>query len=162
MSLNPYAAQLGDRDAVAVIESTPGRLRDLARAIGPARLEVPRAPGKWSPREILCHLADGEIVFAFRLRQAIAEDNPLVLAYDQDRWAEPYAKQSADEALAAFTALRAWNLSLVRSLPPGARQRKLRHPERGEMTFQTVLETMAGHDLNHVVQFEELARTGGR
>jgi hypothetical protein len=157
MSPNPYAVQLGNRDAVAVIESTPARLRDLAGAIGTARLTAPRAPGKWSPRDILCHLADGEIVFAFRLRQTLAEDNPVVQPYDQDRWASPYAKQSADEALATFTALRAWNLALVRSLPPGARERKMRHPEHGVITFQTVLETMAGHDLNHVAQFEELA-----
>ncbi len=158
MPLNPYAPQLGDRDAVTVIASTPGRLRELAAAIGAERLGTPRAPGKWSPRDILCHLADCEIVFAFRLRQALAEDNPVVQPFDQDRWAPPYAKQNAEQALAAFAAIREWNLSLVRTLPAAARDRRMTHPERGEMTFQTVLDTMGGHDLNHVAQLEELVR----
>jgi uncharacterized damage-inducible protein DinB len=156
MVLNPYANQLGGREPVGVIAATPARLRQLTIAIGPARIETPRAAGKWSPRDILCHLADCEIVFAFRLRQTLADDNPIIQAFDQDRWAAPYARQSADDALAAFAALRTWNLSLVNGLPAEGRERRMRHPERGEMTFQAVLETMGGHDLNHLAQLEAL------
>jgi hypothetical protein len=159
MALNPYASELGDREPIVVIAATPGRLRELTTRLG-ARLTTPRAPGKWSPRDIVCHLADGEIVFAFRLRQALADDNPVVQAYDQDRWAAPYANQTVDEALTAFSALRAWNLSLVKGLTPQARARRLTHPERGEMTVQTVLETMGGHDLHHLAQLDEIAESG--
>lgn len=160
MVLNPYATHLGGREPVDVIAATPARLRQLTTAIGPARIATPRAAGKWSPRDILCHLADCEIVFAFRLRQTLAEDNPVIQAFDQDRWAAPYAKQSADDALAAFSALRMWNVSLVNGLPAEGRERRMRHPERGEMTFQTVLETMGGHDLNHLAQLEAVVGSG--
>ncbi len=156
MSLNPYASQLGDREPLAVIAATPARLRELSARIGASRITTPRAAGKWSPRDILCHLADCEIVFAFRLRQTLADDNPVIQPFNQDRWAAPYPTQSADDALAAFSALRAWNLSLVKGLAPSARARRVTHPERGEMSFQTVLETMGGHDLNHVAQLEAL------
>jgi hypothetical protein len=157
MALNPYAPQLGGRDALAVMGATPGRLRQLVDAIGEGGLTTPRAAGKWSPRDILCHLADCEVVFSFRLRQALAEDNPVVLAFNQEDWAAPYSNQDAAAALAAFSAMRAWNLSLVNAVPQAARERRLTHPERGEMTFQTVLETMGGHDLNHLAQLEEVA-----
>lgn len=70
--LNPYASQLGALDPLEVIASTPANLRALMDAIGGARAEQPRAPGKWSAREIVCHLADCEAVFAFRLRQTLA------------------------------------------------------------------------------------------
>jgi hypothetical protein len=157
MALNPYASFLDGRDAVTIIKQKPNELRRLTDAIGRSRVTAPRAPGKWSPRDILCHLADSEIVFAFRLRQALADDNPTVQPFDQDRWAVPYAGQEAEAALAAFAALRAWNVALVDHAGAAARARRLTHPERGEMTFQTVLETMGGHDVNHLRQLEAIA-----
>jgi hypothetical protein len=77
--------------------------------------------------------------------------------FDQDRWAANYAAYNADAALALFAAARGWNLALLRSLPAEAFARKVSHPERGEMTFQTIVETMGGHDLNHLAQLEKAA-----
>ncbi|MGH9483386.1 MAG: DinB family protein, partial [Terriglobales bacterium] len=76
--MNPYAAQLAGRDPMPVIAATAGQLDALLRTLGPDRVERPRAPGKWSPREIACHLADCEIVFSYRLRQALAEARHVV------------------------------------------------------------------------------------
>ena len=115
------------------------------------------APGKWSPREIACHLADCELAFSFRLRQSLAEDGHVMQPFDQDRWAANYAAYDAGAALAVFSAVRAWNMALLRALPAEAFARKVSHPERGEMTFQTIVETMGGHDLNHLKQLERIA-----
>jgi len=60
-------------------------------------------------------------------------------------------------ALDAYTALRQWNIKLIQSLPAGAMSKLLTHPERGQMTFGVVVETMAGHDLNHLQQIERIA-----
>jgi uncharacterized damage-inducible protein DinB len=76
--MNPYAASLGSRDAFQAIHETTARLQTLVDALGPAGVERPLAPGKWSVRQVLCHLADAEIVFAFRLRQALAEPNHVI------------------------------------------------------------------------------------
>ncbi|HZS53936.1 MAG TPA: DinB family protein, partial [Bryobacteraceae bacterium] len=121
------------------------------------------APGKWTARMILCHLADCEIAFGFRLRQALAEENHVVQPFDQDAWARPYGDHSfhAQTALQVFSDLRGWNLLLIDSLSPDAFNRRLRHPERGEMTFQTLVDTMAGHDLNHLRQLEIIAAAHG-
>ncbi len=154
--LNPYASHLGGRDPLAVMARTPDELRRLAAAIGP-RIDRPRALGKWSPREILAHLADCEIAFGFRLRQALAEDHHRVQPFDQDRWAASYAAYDAEAALDTFAALRNWNVKLVRSLPSSAMARPLVHPERGEMPYRVLLESIAGHDLNHLAQLEEAA-----
>jgi hypothetical protein len=53
------------------------------------------APGKWSIRQIVAHLADAELVAAHRFRQVIAEDNPMLVAFDQDAWTRnlDYARQ---------------------------------------------------------------------
>jgi hypothetical protein len=155
--MNPYAAHLGDRDALEVISATPRQLQSLVDALGPERVERPPAPGKWSAREVLCHLADGEIVFAFRLRQTLAEDHHVIQPFDQDKWAGMYRSYDAHAALAVFSAVRQWNLALIRGAVPQALSKKVTHPKRGEMTFQTIIETMAGHDLGHIRQIERIA-----
>jgi hypothetical protein len=155
--MNPYASHLGSRDPVQTIGETASRLHAVIGAMGSERVNQPIAPGKWSPREIACHLADCELAFSFRLRQALAEDGHVMQPFDQDRWAANYAAYEADAALALFSAARGWNLALLRSLPAEAFTRKVSHPERGEMTFQTIVETMGGHDLNHLAQLEKAA-----
>jgi hypothetical protein len=157
MALNPYANFVNGRDPHAVIAETAGKLKALAQSIGPAGLNQSPAPGKWAPREILCHLADTELAFGFRLRQTLAEPNHVVQPFDQDHWAKPYSAIPAQAALDAFAALRAWNLTLLGTVAPQAYSKPLTHPERGAMTFATLVEIMAGHDLNHLRQLETIA-----
>lgn len=155
--MNPYAKFLGSRSAREVISETPARLEALANQLGPDGLERIPAPGKWSARDIICHLADCEIVFAFRLRQALAQDHHVIQPFDQDAWAAPYQTLDARAALGVFTSVRRWNESLLRTVKPEQLTKTLNHPERGDMTFQTVVETMGGHDLNHIQQIEAIA-----
>ncbi|HEX4310398.1 MAG TPA: DinB family protein [Acidobacteriaceae bacterium] len=156
-SLNPYARFLNGKDPVAVLSGTVARLKALAQTIGAAKITTPLAPGKWSPRDVLCHLTDCEIVFAFRLRQTLAEDHHTVQPFDQDKWAANYSTVDANEALATFSLLRRWNLLLIEAALPKHAAKPVTHPERGAMTFATIVETMAGHDLNHLAQLEHLA-----
>jgi len=156
-TLNPYAHFLGNQKPLPVLAATVGRLESLVRAIGPGRIAQPPAPGKWSPRDILCHLADCEIAFGFRLRQTLAEDNHTVQPFDQEKWAAPYSSLDAAQALVTFTAVRRWNLALIEDSLPTHAGKAVTHPERGAMTFSTIVETMAGHDLNHLAQLERIA-----
>jgi uncharacterized damage-inducible protein DinB len=155
--MNPYATHVGDRTPLDVIAETPHRLAQLVDTIGPERLEKPPAPGKWSARDIVSHLADAEIAFAFRLRQTLAEDHHVIQPFDQDLWAKSYTSGDARLALAALSGLRAWNVALIRSVKPSDLSKPVTHPERGTMTFQTIVETMAGHDRNHIKQVEAIA-----
>ena len=149
---NPYEKFLDGRSLETILESTPGALSSALAAIGPDRHSVPLAPGKWSPAEIVSHLADCEITHGWRLRQILAEELPLLQPFDQEKWAASYSGISAANALSVFTALRAWNVQLIRKAMPTAADRAGTHPERGRITFQTVVQTMAGHDLNHLAQ----------
>jgi uncharacterized damage-inducible protein DinB len=155
--LNPYARYLTDRDELAVLRDTPERLATLVAGLDRARLTRPAAAGKWSVHDIVCHLADTEIVFAFRLRQTVAESHHVIQPFDQDAWAAPYARLESADALRAFAAVRLWNLGFLGAVLPAAHARPVTHPERGTMTLQDIVETMAGHDLNHTRQVEMLA-----
>ena len=155
--MNPYAPHLGDRDPVSVVKATAARLRSLVAALPQDTLDQSPAPGKWGVRDILSHLADTELAFAFRLRQALAEPHHVIQPFDQERWAAGYPTVSAAAALDTFAAVRAWNVLLLENIPPAALAKPVTHPERGDMTFGVLIETMAGHDLNHLRRLEELA-----
>jgi len=154
--MNPYASQLGSRNPMDVVASTASELARRLAAMDAALQDAPRAPGKWSPRQVACHLADCEIVFAYRLRQAHAEQHHVIQPFDQDLWASAYSRSepgySVPAALAVFSSLRAWNVQFLRGLAPADFAKRLTHPERGEMPLSEIVETMAGHDLNHLAQ----------
>jgi hypothetical protein len=157
--MNPYASLLGNLDALQVAAETPGRLSDLAKKLGQNGMERSYAPGKWSARVILCHLADCEVVFAFRFRQALAEPDHVIQPFDQDAWARSYSSSnlSAAAAIDTFSAMRRWNLTLLNNVSQATFSKHVTHPERGRMTFKALVETMAGHDLNHLRQLEMIA-----
>jgi hypothetical protein len=154
---NPYDKFLDGRPVETIVATTADAIAEHLEVIGAEKAMSAPAPGKWSAAEIVCHLADCEIVFSFRLRQTLAEDNPTIQPFDQENWAKVYAGIPAAAALETFTALRKWNLVLIRAALPASANRKMTHPERGTMTFETVVETMAGHDLNHLGQLKKIA-----
>jgi len=156
VSVNPYAYALGERDPVKVIAETPERLAALLDGLTPEQVEAAPAPGKWSVREVVSHLADCEIAFGFRLRQTLAGES-MIQPFDQDAWARAYGAYSAELALATFGALRDWNLALIGGLSETDKLLPVVHPERGEMTLWGIVETMAGHDLHHL---QKLVGTG--
>jgi hypothetical protein len=154
--LNPYDSFLDGRPVEEILISTINAMAHALAEIGNDKVSIRPAPGKWSAAEIVCHLADCELVFGFRLRQTLAEDGPTIQPFDQDKWAASYPGTSAGLALGTFSSLRRWNLKLIGDALPAAADRPMIHPERGAMTFQTVVETMAGHDLNHLAQLRRL------
>src|SRR5215216_2174906 len=79
---------LGDREPVAVLREMPSALRRAIDGLSPHQLRQPERPGKWSIAQILQHLADSEVVWAWRMRLILAQDRPQLTGYDQDLWAE--------------------------------------------------------------------------
>ena len=160
MELNPYASDLNGQDPLPVLFATPERLRALVAPLSAEQINRAPAPKKWSIREIIAHLADCELVFSFRLRQALApapgEAHAVIQPFDQDVWAQRYAAYDLASALNLFQSARTWNLHLLTTVTDADRHRPTTHPERGTMTFWTIVETMAGHDLHHLPQLERL------
>jgi len=116
-----------------------------------------RAPGKWSIRQIVAHVADAELVGAHRFRQIIAEDNPTLVAYDQDAWVRnlDYVRRKPKQSLETFRRIRAENYELLKDLPETAFDRAGTHTENGRMTLRQLLEGYAGHAESHARQLQE-------
>jgi DinB superfamily len=104
--------------------------------------------------ELLGHLWDAEVAYAFRARAILAGDRPPLIGYDQDAWAR-LARPPFGELLAAFGALRAADLALARGTPEALWGRLGIHEERGPTSFRLLTETIAGHDRAHLLQLEQ-------
>ncbi len=165
MELNPYDKYLNGQNPISVLTTTAERLRTLTAILSTAQVETRPAPRKWSITEIAAHLADCEVVFTFRLRQTLAPalDQPhaIIQPFDQEAWGERYAAYQLEPALGLFQAARNWNLLFLAAVSPDDRRRPTTHPERGTMPFWTIVETMAGHDINHLEQIERLVASRG-
>jgi hypothetical protein len=116
------------------------------------------APGKWSIRQTIAHLADSELVGAHRMRQVIAEDNPTLIAFDQDAWTRnlDYARRKPKQSLETFRRVRAENHELLKGLPESAFERAGNHSENGTMTLRRLLEGYAQHAESHARQMVEI------
>ena len=156
-----YAKALGEDDPVEVMADTPGRLRRLVRGLTEKQLAKRPAPGKWSIREIVAHLADGEVILGSRYRLIGAHDRPPIAGYDQDAFVEKLGVASAATAdlIDDFAMARAVNLGLLERLPGAAWDRVGLHAERGEESIRKMVRMYAGHDRHHLLQIETI-RTG--
>src|SRR5215475_1889948 len=116
------------------------------------------APGKWSIRQIIAHLADTELVLGCRLRTVIAEDNPSIRAFDQDAWAKnlDYTRRKPKQSLESLRRLRAENHELLKELTPALFERTGNHSERGPFHLYGLVETYAQHTENHARQMQEI------
>ena len=97
-----------DRDAAEVLRATPDRLRALVNRATSDEIRWTTSPARWSIAEIAAHLADSEIVGAWRIRSVLARDGIGLQAYDQNVWASAfrYDQTDAAESVALFEVLR--------------------------------------------------------
>lgn len=155
----PYVHLLNGRDPAEVMRSTPDRLGASLSAFSTDQVAYAPAPGKWSVREILCHMADCEVAWAWRLRKIYGEDHPTLQPFEQDAWARAYSGSgyTAEVALQTWKALRAWNLCLLDTLGEPDKARSAQHPALGELTLWNIVEIAAGHDLHHLDALGKLA-----
>ena len=146
------------KDARAVLEATPKRLRTIVQKTPANVLRRQPAPGKWSPAQILEHLADAEIVSGWRIRAILGQNGAPLQAFDQDNWASNMAYEKADpgESVTLFEALRAANLRLLDRIDPRLHDNYGMHSERGKETISHLIRLYAGHDLNHLAQIERI------
>jgi uncharacterized damage-inducible protein DinB len=159
MSHNPYEQYVAGEDLLRTLERTPRRIEQVVSAWPEDRFERSHAPGKWTARQVLTHLAQAEMVFANRLRFGLAEDGYVIQPFDQDAWMRVEPVVDGHAALAAYLGLRQMNLRLCRSLTPEQRGRTFTHPEHGPVTVEWVMTFFAGHERHHLPQLEAIGST---
>ena len=148
------------KDPLKVQRETPKKLAGLIRGLSRKQLTRKPAPGKWSISEILAHLADVEIVVAWRLRHILGNNGAPIPAYNENVWAETfdYARRDAKESLKFLQVLRARNLAMLKALPKESWKNYGMHQERGKESITHLVRLYAGHDLNHLGQVQYIVK----
>jgi hypothetical protein len=155
----PYTADLGDRDPIAALRETPAHIRAITSHWTPAQFERSYAPGKWSARLIVVHLAQTELGLGARARMALTIPDYIAQPFDQDRWLPLDSRISGAEAVDVFVAIATFNRAAFAALAPNERAAKLSHPEYGSLTVDWIIHQMAGHQIHHCTQLERIDRS---
>jgi len=149
---------LEGKDPLKAQSAAAKRLDRLVKGVPASKLRKRPAPDKWSVGEILAHMADAEMVIAWRIRSILGAPGTPIQAYDQDAWAAAgnYAKRDSRKSIEQFRAMRDANLAFYKSLRPEQWKHSGMHSERGEESLERIASMMAGHDINHILQIERI------
>ena len=146
-------------------EKSPKQIAAAVSGVSEKALRYKPAPDKWCILEILAHLADMDILYAYRLRQMLADEKPVIAPINQDAWAKHlgYMESTPAELIALYGLNRHANLQLLRRVKPGDLERSAYHPElRRQVTVGEIAGMMGGHGANHLEQIERLKKAAGK
>ncbi len=137
----------------------PQKLRDAIAGMTPEQIDAAPVPGKWSTRQVICHLADFEPVYADRMKHVIAEDEPTFPGGFDRQFAEhlAYDKRDIEEELTMIEVTRSQMVRILRSLPSEGFERTGIHSVRGPMTLRALLEAITNH-IPHHIRFIEVKK----
>ena len=144
--------------AILDISELPRHLRDAVEDLDDTRLDTPYRPGGWSVRQVVHHVADSHLNAHARLRLALTEDRPTIRAYDEKRWAElPDSRHlEIEPSLAILDGLHERWSHLLGALDPEQFERRLLHPEAGELTIGQLTCLYGWHSRHHVAHVTSL------
>jgi hypothetical protein len=145
------------------LEMGPKTIGNLLALMPSNLIDVPTHPGRFTPREVIAHLADWEPIFRDeRIRIASTQPGATVVVYDETERAERlnYAATDWKEELEKWASEREKTIELLSSIPREAWQNVVIHPERGEMTLSNLANMLLGHDMYHVSQLVEALKAG--
>jgi hypothetical protein len=135
----------------------PQTLRTAVAGMTREQLLARPVPGKWSTLEVLCHLADFEIVYADRMKRVIAEHEPTMFGGDPKMFSArlAYHDRDAEEELHLVELVRRQMVRILRTLTPEDFERRGNHSESGQITLETLLQRIVGHIPHHVRFIQE-------
>ncbi len=132
-------------------------LRDAVAGMSDEQLDAKPIAGKMSTREVVCHIADFEPVYADRMKRVIAENNPPLRGGDPDVWMKALSYDARDIAteLDLITVVRTQMGRILQTLPDAAWSRVGVHSEAGPLTLEELLRRITNHMPHHIKFIEE-------
>ncbi|SRR5690606_34159051 len=135
----------------------PQQLRDAVAGMTENEFDAKPIAGKWSTRQVICHLADFEPIYADRMKRVIAEERPTFFGGDPDVFAShlAYSARDVDEELRLIEAVRGQMGKILKTLSAADFEREGVHSEAGPMTLRTLLERVTEHLPHHLRFIQE-------
>jgi hypothetical protein len=151
-----YSGDLADREPLAAMRDSIPRLVALTHGWTAADFERPYAPGKWTARQVVIHLAQTELALGVRARMALATPDYTAQNFDQNIWLSRETALTGADAVAALAAVSRMNVALFETLSSADRETAMAHPEYGSITVDWIIYTIAGHQIHHLAQLARI------
>jgi len=115
--------------------------------------------GEWSAAFVIHHIADAEIQFGVRYANALCEDNPTIVPFDEEKFPTglQYSKRSVDVSLQSLAASHAMNYEILKNASAADWDRVSTHPQRGAVTLLQLVTLSANHISGHIDQLKSAA-----
>ncbi|QEF97795.1 Putative metal-dependent hydrolase YfiT [Stieleria maiorica] len=135
----------------------PTLLHDVVAKLSAEQLDAVPIPGKWSTRQVVCHIADFELVYADRMKRVIAEHQPTFFGGDPGVFAAGLAYESRDlrEELDVIESVRKQMTRILRLLNKRDFERIGHHSDDGPISLETLLGNVTNHLPHHVAYIED-------
>jgi uncharacterized damage-inducible protein DinB len=133
-------------------------LREAIEGLAEDELRYKPAPDKWSIHQILIHVTDSEISSTSRLKKVLAEEEPLLISFDQNAWANNlgYDLMDREQHLLLFKLLRSSMQTILDNLTSEQGERVGVYVDQGRFTFKQLLEYRVQHVRDHLAQIERV------
>ena len=128
----------------------------IAKSISPQDLSKTPIAGEWSAAFVLHHMCDGELHFATRYLNNLAEDTPKIFPFNEDIYPNRlnYSKRDAQASLAAIEGIQIATANILSTIPDGDWSRTSVHEERGLVTLADLVSLASGHSKSHAGQLQ--------
>ena len=136
---------------IDTIEDTPATFESLTKGRGDGELDVPYRPQGWTVRQVVHHVADSHMNAYIRMKFAVTETAPKIMAYNEAKWAELSEARTGpiDMSLALLDALHRRWVMFLRALTDEEFARTYVHPELGPVTIDEALTLYNWHCRHH-------------
>jgi hypothetical protein len=148
---------------IGVLDSFPGKMRSISQNLSEEQLDTPYREGGWTVRQVIHHVVDSHYNSYIRFKWTLTEDEPVIKAYHEDRWAELNDYKAPIElSLAALESLHAKWVYLLRNLPDEDLNRVFIHPEGNtKVSLKKNIGIYAWHSQHHYAHIENLLKRKG-
>lgn len=150
-----YIALVGD-DALATMRASSASTPRLLSGVSEAQAMFRYQPGKWSVKEVLGHITDGERVFAYRALWFARKDTTELPGFEENDWvpAGRFDRRPLSDIVAEYEAVRAATLAMFGSFDE---EDLLRCGKANDaiVSVRALAHIIAGHELHHVGLLKE-------
>lgn len=146
-----YISQAPEDDILPAMRSQVDALDVLLDRVAPDRETYRYAEGKWSIREIIGHLIDGDRVFGYRLLCIARGEQQNLPGFDQDEYmvSAPFDRIDLEDLLSEFRLVRLSNIAMLRTLDEAAWTR-MGTANGNPVSVRALVYVMVGHVRHHM------------
>ncbi|HEX4414459.1 MAG TPA: DinB family protein [Lacipirellulaceae bacterium] len=154
---------MNHQDLIEKYLAGPELVERAVQKMSGEQLDATPIAGKWSTRQVVCHIVDFEPVYADRMKRVIAENCPSFFGGDPDVFAAhlAYEQRAVGTELELMTAVRRQMGTILRGLKVEDFQRMGKHSEAGPLSLETLLQRIADHAPHHVRFIDEKRKALG-